>query len=292
MSYPGQLFPLHFFATQSGHFADRAGWQAKMASHSLPQNAIAMFVTGIDHLRSEDELLLTLCKLRHNFPQDDLAMRFCVNQSTVSRIFSCWTEILEACVNEFPLWPDKISDQEDMPAAFQNLYADTRVIIDAAEIEIDRPSNPDTQSLTWSEYKNWNTAKFLLTVTQNGVPCFVSQCFGGRISGRELVQHSGFLGKTDVRQERFEAGDAIMADKGFDIVELLKSRKLKLNHVLFIPSLVRVRRPCRGLEKFFPPVLQRCYGCSFHAQEIVHTGHGMLGYFCFFLFGEKGACPN
>ena len=46
--------------------------------------------------------------------------------------------------------------------------------------------------------------------------------------------------------------------------------------ILFIPSLVRVRRPCRGLEKFFPPVLQRCYGCSFHAQEIVHTGHGML----------------
>ena len=156
-------------------------------------------------------------------------MRF-VNQSTVYRIFSCWREILEACVNEFPLWPDKISDQEDMPAAFQNLYADARVIIDAAEIEIHRPSNPDTQSLTWSEYKSRNTAKFLLTVTPNGVPCFVSQCFGGRISGRELVQRSGFWGKTDVGQERFEAGDAIMAVKGFDIGELLKSRKLKLNH--------------------------------------------------------------
>ena len=56
---------------------------------------------------------------------------------------------------------------------------------------------------------------------------------------------------------------------------------IQLN-VLYIPSLVRVRRPCRGLEKFFPPVLQRCYGCSFHAQEIVYTGHGMLGYYCFF----------
>ena len=52
--------------------------------------------------------------------------------------------------------------------------------------------------------------------------------------------------------------------------------------VLFTPSLGRVRRPCRGLEKFFPPVLQRCYGCSFDAQEIVHTGHGMLGFFFFF----------
>ena len=70
-----------------------------------------------------------------------------------------------------------------MPGAFQNLYANRRVIIDTAEteIEIDRSSNPDTQSLTWSEYKSRNTAKFLLTVTPNGVPCFVSQCFGGRI---------------------------------------------------------------------------------------------------------------
>ena len=64
-----------------------------------------------------------------------------------------------------------------------------------------------------------------------------------------------------------------------------KTRETK--NVLFIPSLVRVRRPCRGLEKFFPPVLQRCYGCSFHAQEIVHTGHGMLGYFLFFFLLER-----
>ena len=54
-------------------------------------------------------------------------------------------------------------------------------------------------------------------------------------------------------------------------------------NILFTPSLGRVRRPCRGLEKFFPPVLQRYYGCSFDAQEIVHTGHGTLC-FCFFFF--------
>ena len=30
-----------------------------------------------------DELLLTLCKLRHNFPEDDLAQRFNIHQTTV-----------------------------------------------------------------------------------------------------------------------------------------------------------------------------------------------------------------
>ena len=52
---------------------------------------------------------------------------------------------------------------------------------------------------------------------------------------------------------------------------------------MFIPSLDRVRRPCRGLEKFFPPVLQRCYSCSSVAQE---TKNGSR--FCFFKSNAPG----
>ena len=87
-------------------------------------------------------MLSTLCNLRHNFSQEDLAMRFGVNQSAMSRLYSCSTKILEACINEFPLWPDKTSIQESVPATFKNLYPDTRVIIDSAEIETDRSHNP------------------------------------------------------------------------------------------------------------------------------------------------------
>ena len=61
---------------------------------------------------------------------------------------------------------------------------------------------------------------------------------------------------------------------------------------LFTPSLGRVRRPCRGQEKFFPPVLQRCYGCSFDAQEIIHTGHDMLVLFLFFFFWRERCLPK
>ena len=77
-----------------------------------------------------------------------------------------------------------------------------------------------------------------------------------------------------------------------DFCERERERERDACDVLFIPSLVRVRRPCRGLEKFFPPVLQRCYGCSFHAQEIVHTGHGMLGYFLRFSFWRERCLPK
>ena len=75
-------------------------------------------------------------QVRHNFSQEDLATRFGVNQSTMSRLYSCWTKILEACINEFPLWLDKTSMQESVSATFKNLYPDTRVIIDSAEIEL------------------------------------------------------------------------------------------------------------------------------------------------------------
>ena len=86
-------------------------------------------------------MLLTLCKLRNNVSQEDLAMRFGVNPSTMSRLYSCWTKILEACINEFPLWLENTSIQESVPATFKNLYPDTRVIIDSAEIETDRSHN-------------------------------------------------------------------------------------------------------------------------------------------------------
>ena len=41
-------------------------------------------------LSPDDELLLTCVKLRHNFPETDIAVRFAVSQSTVLRTFSTW----------------------------------------------------------------------------------------------------------------------------------------------------------------------------------------------------------
>ena len=51
-------------------------------------------------------------------------------------------KMFQVCLNEFPLWPDKTLIQESVPAAFKNLYPDTRVIINAVDIEIARSRNP------------------------------------------------------------------------------------------------------------------------------------------------------
>ena len=106
-------------------------------------------------------------------------------------------------------------------------------------------------------------------------PCHRSASCRGLIPGRPLKPVWGSLFFFHIHN--------LEANKGGGP----KTRETK--NVLFTPSLGRVRRPCRGLEKFSPPVLQCCYGCSFDAQEIVHTSQGML---CFFFFRAETIIPN
>lgn len=180
-------------------------------------------------LCARDELFLTLCKLRHNFPEDDLAQRFNIHQTTVSRIFSSWIETMDACFQEVNLWPERDDVRASLPDVFKEQYATTRALIDCSELFIEKPHNPDTQSQSWSSYKHHNTLKFLLAVTPNGVPSFVSDCYGGRISDKELTHLSGVLSSS-----RFERGDSVMVDKGFDIDELTEQQGVKLEQPPFL----------------------------------------------------------
>ena len=45
---------------------------------------------------------------------------------------------------------------------------------------------------------------------------------GGRTSDKHIVEHSGFLDKLDYH-------DTVLADKGFEIEDLLKQKGVKLN---------------------------------------------------------------
>ena len=129
---------------------------------------------GNRSLSPDAERLMTLMKLRHNFPELDLAQRFSVSQATVSQIFSAWVLCLYHTFKEINIWPSRALIDTYMPKEFKERFPSTQVIIDATEFPLEKPSNPDVQAATWSNYKNSNTLKLLVGVSLNGVITFLS----------------------------------------------------------------------------------------------------------------------
>lgn len=172
-------------------------------------------------LTLEEEFFSVLLRLRLGLLLEDVADRFSISIGTASSIFSTWIEVM-ACQlqNVFP-WPTRELVRNHTPPQFQK-YQNTRIIIDCTEVYIQRPSSLTNQAVTFSNYKHHNTAKALIGISPGGVITFVSKLWGGSISDIELTKRSGLI-------DLIEEGDNVMADRGFDLRELLEARKATLN---------------------------------------------------------------
>ena len=173
---------------------------------------------------SLNQLFLTLIKLRLNLRNKDLAFRFGICESLVSRYVTTWISYLYHHLKEVKWMPEVEQVRATLPHSFQQAYSTTFAIIDGSELFIQTPSDLQLQSSTWSSYKHHNTAKFLIACTPNGCICFISPLYVGSISDVELTRVSGFL-------QELEGKDGIsdMADRGFTIKDQLKKINVELN---------------------------------------------------------------
>ena len=71
--------------------------------------------------------------------------------------------------------------------------------------------------------------KSLIGISPHGAITFVSSLYTGEISDKEITRCSGIL-------DLVEAGDSVMADKGFDIEDLLRGKSVSLNLPPFLES--------------------------------------------------------
>ena len=95
-------------------------------------------------------------------------------------------------------------------------------MIDCLELFIQKPKVPSSQKITCSNYKRWNTAKISSrSITPTAVLSFIPPLWTGSISNKEIFRQSGLL-------DLLEEGDAVMADKGFVIRDLLTFKKVRL----------------------------------------------------------------
>ena len=133
------------------------------------------------NLSKFQEFIMTLIKVRLNVPHQDLAYRFDVSLTTVSRISTHWLMVMDICLSCLISWPEREDLWRTMPQCF--LTINTTI-----------------------------TAKILTGITPQGTISFVSEAWGGRTSDKFLTENCGIL-------KNLLPGDLILADRGFTVHE-------------------------------------------------------------------------
>ena len=160
--------------------------------------------------------------------EKDLAHRFGVSVSTVSTIMRTWIRFLAKEFRPLIQQPKKEIISFYSPKSFREIFPDVVIVVDCTEIEMERPSALDNQSACYSSYKSRPTMKSLVGITPSGVLSYVSDFFPGSTSDREITVQSNFL-------KILNAGDAVMADKGFNVQDELAS----VGATLVMPSFLK-----------------------------------------------------
>ena len=171
-------------------------------------------------LSKREQFILTLVRTRKGFDVKFLADSFGISPGQVSKIYNTWITFLSQELSFLVPWPSKSEVKKCLPKRFKR-FENVRIIIDCLELFIQKPNIPSSQKITWSSYKHWNTAKLLVGITPTGVISFIPPLWTGSISDKEIVKQSGLV-------NLLEEGDAVMADKGFLIRDILAFKKVKL----------------------------------------------------------------
>ncbi|XP_065056842.1 uncharacterized protein LOC135685039 [Rhopilema esculentum] len=169
----------------------------------------------VDKILLEDQVFITLMKVRQNYTNLHLAELFHCSTSTISNIILTFVHVLckllyEDCLKTVP---SREKNRTSMPESF-SLFGHCKMIIDCTDIEVAAPGLMSEQKLIYSTYRGMNSFKTLIGVAPNAVITYVSKLFPGSTSDKAIVEKSGVL-------HHFEAGDLILADKGYLITDIL-----------------------------------------------------------------------
>ncbi|XP_062601105.1 uncharacterized protein LOC134262791 [Saccostrea cucullata] len=166
-------------------------------------------------LSPEDELFLTLVRLRLGLLHTDLAYRFGVSVSTVNEITSTWIQFLYLQFNRLrnAMFPSRKIISKHLPKSFRK-YKKVRVILDATKFFTQVPRNYEQQGNLYSSYKNHCTCKVLIGITPSGAISFVSDVYEGSISDKEIFKKSKIM-------DKINPGDLVMVDRGFNVRDIL-----------------------------------------------------------------------
>lgn len=180
-------------------------------------------------LSNQDQLILCLIKYRLNLHYILIGKLYGISRIRVSEIFEHWTKLIYKYLKSIDFWSLKLNRKDTYTA-----------IIDCSEIKTEKNSkDPQANQEMFLHDKNDYTIKYLVGIDEAGAVIYFSDAFGGCTSDKQVVLESEFL---DILEE----GDTILADRGFDISDLLETNKVALN----IPPFLRNKQQLCEIEVF------------------------------------------
>lgn len=178
----------------------------------------------------EDQLLITLMKLRLNLRDLDLAQRFGTGRTTIANIVKtvicALHELLFVGSMDIRI-PSQAKCKTSLPKSFED-FVSARIVMDATEIMQDIPRELNKNAACYSSYKSRHTLKAVTSVAPNAAIVHSSVLYPGSTSDVAIVEHCKVLNE-------LQPGDLILADKGFTIHRLLPSG-VSLNIPPFLSS--------------------------------------------------------
>lgn len=169
----------------------------------------------VESINVEDQILITLMKLRQNYTNLHLAQLFSCSVSTIANIVTTFIHVLHSILFQdiMTTMPSRDKNMLCAPSSFSQ-FMSCRIVIDCTDVEVAAPGLMSQQNATYSSYRGMNSFKVIVGVAPNAVITFVSKLYHGSISDKAIVQQSGLL-------NHLVAGDMILADKGFLIQDIL-----------------------------------------------------------------------
>lgn len=160
----------------------------------------------------QNQIFIMLVRLRTGILLQDLAYRFGISVSYVSKICITWIMFLYKQFSTINIFPQRETDRSKIPKVFRK-FKNIRTVIDGFEVRCQKPKDYREQGNTYSNYKASATYKFLIGMHIRGGVCFLSDAFEGAISDKNLFIKSGIM-------NNLRSGDVILADRGFNIADI------------------------------------------------------------------------
>ena len=128
--------------------------------------------TGIP---SEDQIILTLVRLRHDMIFEVLTYLRGIGKTTAIQYFWCWIDIMYATMKQLIQMADKDHIFDTIPTVFKSNFPRLASVIDCFKIFIESPRNFLARAQCFSQYKRHCTIKVFISSTPLGTINFLSK---------------------------------------------------------------------------------------------------------------------